>query len=269
MTRVTCCVCGKDFKAITNSHLRKHDMTVVEYVSMYPDSPIVSDEVSKKLSDNAIKTHAMGITGFKKGHTVNKGKTPWNKGNTKDDDFRILEFSLRMKGRIFTDEHRSNLSKAMMGKDGLVGAKNPRYGKKMTEEEKNLRYDDVWFDKFTNGLRHSRKEGLKKTKPEIEMHDFLRLHDPCGWEYSGDHSRWIRLHEKRRKNPDFINENRKQVIEVFGRYWHPEPFEAVELVKMYSKVGWQCLVVYDYDLFPDRLYHFLDIEEVFDSVRYF
>lgn len=54
------------------------------------------------------------------------------------------------------------------------------------------------------------------------------------------------------KNPDFINYNgKKQVIELFGQYWHTEPMisqpiqERIDLFKSY---GFECLIIWDYEL---------------------
>lgn len=66
------------------------------------------------------------------------------------------------------------------------------------------------------------------------------------------------------KNPDFIvrpvNQTKK-VIEIFGRYWH-KPEEEVELVERYKEVGYDCLVLWEdevYDgTYQEKLRNFLD-----------
>jgi len=40
---IKCEVCGKNFRRITNTHLKSHNMTMAEYQSKYPDSPIDCD----------------------------------------------------------------------------------------------------------------------------------------------------------------------------------------------------------------------------------
>ena len=58
------------------------------------------------------------------------------------------------------------------------------------------------------------------------------------------------------KNPDFIvrpvNQTKK-VIEVFGRYWH-KPEEEADIVKQYKQVGYDCLVLWEEEVY-ENTYH--------------
>jgi len=45
------------------------------------------------------------------------------------------------------------------------------------------------------------------------------------------------------KSPDFINEERKLVIEFYGNLWHRETDEP-ERIKFFEEKGWKCLVVW-------------------------
>ena len=50
-----------------------------------------------------------------------KGKIPWNKGLTKDTDKRVAKFANSLKGRVFSAEHKKNLSDSHKKvKDGEV-----------------------------------------------------------------------------------------------------------------------------------------------------
>lgn len=45
--RVKCELCGKEFKAISHTHLVKHhDVTLREYMVMFPDAPIYEKAIS-------------------------------------------------------------------------------------------------------------------------------------------------------------------------------------------------------------------------------
>jgi len=44
---VMCMVCREHFKMINSTHLRKHDMSVADYVEQYPNSPLSAPEVYK------------------------------------------------------------------------------------------------------------------------------------------------------------------------------------------------------------------------------
>jgi hypothetical protein len=45
--KVTCEVCGRQFKAITHTHLiKEHGMSLREYMDLFPDSPLYEEVVS-------------------------------------------------------------------------------------------------------------------------------------------------------------------------------------------------------------------------------
>lgn len=50
--KVTCAVCGNDFRIITESHLKKHGMTFAEYKLKYPNIETTPDEVREILSQH-------------------------------------------------------------------------------------------------------------------------------------------------------------------------------------------------------------------------
>lgn len=50
---VTCKVCNKQFKKITNSHLRdKHSIDREEYLRLFPDSKMIDESVTQAISDS-------------------------------------------------------------------------------------------------------------------------------------------------------------------------------------------------------------------------
>lgn len=66
--------------------------------------------------------------------TNDKGHPAWNKGLTnlpKHSEETKLKMSLSHKGKIFSIEHRKNLSEA------IKGEKNCKFGKKLSQEEKD------------------------------------------------------------------------------------------------------------------------------------
>ena len=48
VTSVKCEICGKEFQRITPRHLRTHNVTMDEYRTRYPDSPIVSFTATRR-----------------------------------------------------------------------------------------------------------------------------------------------------------------------------------------------------------------------------
>ena len=65
------------------------------------------------------------------------------------------------------------------------------------------------------------------------------------------------------KNPDFIVKETKgkKVVEIFGRFWHPDPTEEFTLPALYKEVGYDCLVIWDDELpnlsYKDKFTKFL------------
>ena len=50
------------------------------------------------------------------------------------------------------------------------------------------------------------------------------------------------------RNPDFINTNgKKQVIELFGTYWHPV-FDVANRIEHYKQYGFACLIIWEDEL---------------------
>lgn len=53
---VECLECGREFKAITNTHLKSHGMTLDQYRSKYPDAYLLAE----KVYDNVLKAQRKG-----------------------------------------------------------------------------------------------------------------------------------------------------------------------------------------------------------------
>jgi len=63
------------------------------------------------------------------------------------------------------------------------------------------------------------------------------------FKYVGDGEVWLG-----NRNPDFININgRKQVIELFGDYWHPET-DVLDRTSHYNVYGFSTLVIWEHEL---------------------
>jgi len=95
-------------------------------------------------------------------------------------------------------------------------------------------------------LRHLR-DGLNKhtkpNKPETRLLDLLNIHFPNQWKYVGN---WEFVIGHR--NPDFININgKKQIIELFGSYWH-SLFDIAKVTNFYRQYGFDTLIIWEDEL---------------------
>lgn len=235
-----CEICKKEFKQITNSHLvKEHGSNIKEYKNNFPNSPIMSENTRKFLSEKCQKQHEnkIGDFGFNEGHKINEGKTPFNKGKTKYDDEGVKKYSEKLKGLKKSENLKKILSeKALDGyrsgnRKKLIGQDNPMWGRKLTEEHRLK-------------LHSSSRSGLKMTKPEIKISQILYDY---GFIYTGNREFWLKFLNGKNKNPDFILEGRKIAVEVFGNYWHKDE-NPNDLIEEYRKIGWDCMVLWECDI---------------------
>jgi len=85
---------------------------------------------------------------------------------------------------------------------------------------------------------------------ELFLGLWLEEYYPGEWKYNGRGKDVVIIGGR---IPDFININgKKEVIEVFGIYWHSE--SDVEQRKVdYKKYGFDCKVIWDYECFPSEM----------------
>jgi hypothetical protein len=90
--------------------------------------------------------------------------------------------------------------------------------------------------------------GMKPNNIELYIKEFLDFTYPNDWKYVGDGSVVLNGF-----NPDFINANgKKQIIEIFGDYWHSErvkhrtKVEEEELrCSRYAEYGYRTLIIWE------------------------
>ena len=103
---------------------------------------------------------------------------------------------------------------------------------------------NITEEKFYVMLAESQKR--RPTKPEkvaIELIASLRL----PWRYVGDGQLWIGG-----KNPDFVHEAEKRVLEIYGRYWHTEE-EIPERQQHFAEHGYECDVLWEDEVCEEQL----------------
>ena len=95
------------------------------------------------------------------------------------------------------------------------------------------------YDKMAHAVFKARKPN----KLELQLNRILQSNFPNEWKYVGNGQVWIG-----QRCPDFININgRKNLIELFGNYWHKP--EDEELRKShFKKFGFDTIVVWESEL---------------------
>jgi G:T-mismatch repair DNA endonuclease (very short patch repair protein) len=100
----------------------------------------------------------------------------------------------------------------------------------------------LWQDeKYVAKIRASRK--MKPNKVESQLISILDNNFPNKWKYVGDLQLIIGG-----RCPDFANVNgKKQLIELFGTYWHPV-FDVAKRVDHYRQFGYRTLIIWEDEL---------------------
>jgi G:T-mismatch repair DNA endonuclease (very short patch repair protein) len=242
---------------ISPTHLKKHNITMQEYKKMYPDSKIVSDEVSKKLADNARNNENIG---FKKG-VKHKNHTTWNKGLKKMDHKSIENYSKKLK-KPKSEEHKMNISKSKLKNTKYTNCQICNNIKSKTNRKLCVSCaQKIRAKNYVNGMKGRKLSEEHKikllqstktsfTKPEMKV---LDSYSGLGLIYTGDRKKWIRFKDGSFKNPDFIFGNFQICVEVFGDYWHKNEDPNI-LVNKYEEVDWRCLVLWEKEIKKHSIY---------------
>lgn len=154
---------------------------------------------------------------------------------------KLREYHKNHKNGFFGKHHTEKTKKLLSIKNSgrLCGDKNPSKRPEVKEKlSKLLRtrwLDDKFVKKVAAGLN------IKPNKPETQLLRILKRNF-VGWEYSGNLRKTIEG-----KSPDFINEEKKQIIELFGDYWHRgQTGEKRKL--LFKRNGYDCLIVWEHEL---------------------
>lgn len=204
--------------------------------------------------NKGLKTGIVPKTAFQKGHV------PWNKGLTKTTDERVSRIGHR-KGEPFSDEHRRNLAIARQ----RIPTRRPRNrvqsvckncGRSFERPASQMKVGDFcsttcstkfkWQEPdFINKMIAGRN--IRPTSTEQRIIDVCSKYLP-EFKYNGDFREGVAL---KRMIPDFINVNgKKEVIEVFGDYFHSQlahNWKKTELgrIMAYNALGYRCLVLWE------------------------
>lgn len=87
---------------------------------------------------------------------------------------------------------------------------------------------------------------VSPSEPEIRLGALLEKHHPGTWAYNGRYGQGIAIGGK--VPASVRRDGIKQVIEVFGQYWHDEN-EAVQRKQYFRSYGYDCVIVWDYECY--------------------
>lgn len=205
-----------------------------------------------------------GVYQHKKGYQ-RQNFEPWNKGLTKETDYRIMQYANNETGRILSDETKSLQS--LRAKERWADLEyiqrqhsrkqNPEYIEKRSKILKEYWADPVWAERQMIRCLEGNKT-IRPNKPEKILIDLLEKSSFGDISYTGNGSFWIGG-----RNPDFVNTDKKVVIELLGCFWHgchkhyPDKVKQDEVatkIKLFKRYGYATLEVWECELRnPEKL----------------
>ncbi len=273
---VVCQICGKQMKQITYKHLKFHNITTKQYKEQYPNSMIrcensknlhiehqnstnnkkygydrplqnkdIKNKANKTLLTNYGVNNAFNIDGVSEKSKLTQllkygAETPFDKNSLlrkKINEFAQTDIAKDKRLRSFRNTciEKYNVEHTWKIKSIRIKCVNTMF--------KKYGYKSVFSDK--NIIEKAMKKCMSKepNKPEKIILDIIGDRG----QYSGNGTFWLKFKNGNNKNPDFKIHGKNKVIEHYGEYWHRNDL-AEDIVKLYNKIGYECLVIWEYEL---------------------
>lgn len=171
-SKVKCLECDRLFGQITLSHLKHHNMTLASYKEKFPGMPIISENVSKKLSETGSKPrteeHQAALTasirkGFENGRvTANKGV----KGVVKASEETKAKQREARKGYKHSQETKDKIGNANRGSKRTPEQIVAMRKRSLALFEKNGRVGHMLGFKHSETTRKKISDSAKTRSPE-------------------------------------------------------------------------------------------------------
>jgi len=210
---VTCQICKKEYKIITNQHLSKHNINTNEYIKKFPEAKLVSDETLQKYAEGTRRHY----------QTLSKEQ------KTKLYSSRIYskEGKEKIKNALKNSRHKINYNDPSRTK-AISDAKKAWWNNK-TKEERSLFFKQIvipntisklGYDNFVkkcrkagiNGYNAVISKGVKKERNGFESYMFFVIKQK-GYEY-------IEQFEIDGWFYDCFIPEKNLILEFDGDYWH-------------------------------------------------
>ena len=236
---IICQICKTSYRAL-GPHLKVHNITTREYSERFPNSPTIS-EVSREAHTGTGEAISKGMS-----IDVRQQMSKSLMGHVVLEDTR-KEISRELEGHEVSDITRTQISNSCK-----ENWKDPEYSRRISVGVSET-LTGLWKNPAF-AMSMSKAWSRKPNSPETSMLGILERNFPGDWKYTGDGTFWVEG-----RNPDFTNVNgKKQVIEVFGAYWHdpsyfPHRPTDEELVAHYKRYGFECIVFWEYDAYDEVL----------------
>lgn len=109
--KVTCAVCGREMKRITNTHLASHGMSIAEYQAQFPNCPIDSPGLAASRVSHLRGKSYSDVYGEDRARALRQARAASANKQFTDVVQRTIR-SARHKGKIVTEECKKKISEA-------------------------------------------------------------------------------------------------------------------------------------------------------------
>lgn len=109
MVLVECLICGKELKRITNTHLKKHNLSIAEYKKKFPDSKIESSELAYNRVSHLRGKSYIEVYGDKKTNELKQLRKTSAINQFKNFNQKLIRSKMR-KGRKMEESTKKILS---------------------------------------------------------------------------------------------------------------------------------------------------------------
>lgn len=234
---VNCLLCGQSFSRITRTHLKKHNLTTIEYKGLFPEAELFDLDLRQKYgkffrNDNPMKLeiNRKNMSEVHRGKQVSeetrekirrkrKGKTmgPMSQITkekiSKANKDAFAKNKLEGKNRpkyVMSEEARQRMSNRMLGNTlGSLGNHNKGQSLNLSKEQRDNR-----SKKRVEYLKNNKSRQFSGTKPELKFIDFLVEHNI---EFSHQYP----IHTSNRSWLfDFYLPELNLLVEIDGEYFH-------------------------------------------------
>lgn len=215
---------------IGDSHIGKHHTDEARY-----KLSLAMKGKQTRLGSHCTKEHKAKLSAVMKGNQNAVGSHRSQEARAK--------VSVAHVGHSLSQEHRGKISVAVSGE------KNPWYGKhhsvesriKMSKTRLALFQDPIFKERAVAAVLKTTH--TRPNRAELKLQSILDRCLPNMWKYVGNGELIIGGH-----CPDFVNTNgRKEVIELFGTYWH-NLFDIAKKKAHYHKFGFKVAIIWEDEL---------------------
>ncbi len=189
-------------------------------------------------------------------------KKYWNEFYTTEDGQKMKE---QISKTLSTPESKERSRKLFIKHAQHLG-NTPEAKMKKSETMKRIRKENP--DKYWGGIprggqmTEEHKEALQRSYHQLKKNgtskkekSLIPYLEPLGFTHAKDKFFPVKNGE-RCKYPDFFNEETKQIVEVFGTYWHRDMIlpdgkqhqTPEEVINWYAEVGWSCVIVWENEI---------------------